>query len=121
EKWFQEYGCHIIDISKLEVVESIQESTAKMRNMYQQYGLYPVYIVLSYTETPFGHVIRAVKRCVYTHSSLALDSSLNDMVSFTYEISGDKGLTIETLKTFTDKTLSSLIDVMCVFVDISAI
>lgn len=121
EKWFQEYGCHIIDISKLEVVESIQESTAKMINMYQQYGLYPVYIVLSYTETPFGHVIRAVKRCVYTHSSLALDSSLNDMVSFTYEISGDKGLTIETLKTFTDKTLSSLIDVMCVFVDISAI
>lgn len=116
QKWFQEYGCQIIDVTKLNPVQTIQESTTKMRNLYKRYNLYPVYIILSWTETPFGHVIRHVKKCTYTHSALCLDSSLEGMVSFTYEIGGDKGLTVETLKTYTGKTLGSLINVLCIFV-----
>lgn len=42
----------------------------------------PVYIVLSYTSTAFGKVIKAYQKCTYTHAMLSLDHTLKKLYSY---------------------------------------
>ena len=47
--------------------EVIQESSAGMNAMYKKQNLYPIYIVLSFSNTIFGKIITRIKHCTYSH------------------------------------------------------
>lgn len=44
--------------------------------------LYPVYVILFSSNTTFGHVIKNVTNSDYTHAAISLDSTMNNLYSF---------------------------------------
>jgi len=81
-KYYENYTRpRIIDISHLG--ESITESTIGMRREYNNHGLYPIYIVLSYNGTIFNNLVKLTQGSTYTHAGLALDSDLKKIYTFT--------------------------------------
>ena len=118
--YLKEFAPRIIDISDIKVneVDLIRESTHEMRNIFKSKNLYPVYIVLSYTDTLFGHVIRKIKKSTYTHAAICLDSNLKEMITFKFDhATGENGIVVEDLDYYLKKSDESLICVLCVFVD----
>lgn len=92
-----------------------EEDDSIIEESYKE-KLYPVYIVLSYTDTPFGRVCLKVTKGKYSHSGIALDADLKRIYTFT----GDAkyGFAIENLDIYSqncDDKLSKL-GVYCVFV-----
>lgn len=116
-KWFNETRPMIIDITNIDEGKSvITESTQKMRRMYEEYNLYPVYIVLSYSGNIYGKAIRFVKKSKYTHAGLSLDSDLQSIC--TYKI--DKyhnGFATDSLDTYIGESESAIISLLTLFVD----
>ena len=115
-RWFNEYGCQIIDLTKWNTDVSILESTTKMENVYKQKNLYPVYIVLSFTNTVFGKIINQVKHSVYSHSGIALDSKLNKIYTFRFD-KNTNGFGIEGLSNYLSNYEDAKISVMTLFVE----
>ena len=119
-KYLEAYAPTVVDISDIKVdkTDLIRESTYQMRNLYKRKNLYPIYIVLSYTDTFFGNIIRKVKKSTYTHAAICLDSNLKEMVTFKFDTkTGENGITIEDLDFYLTKSNDSLITVIAVFVD----
>lgn len=115
-RWFNEYGCQIIDLTKWNTDVSILESTVKMENVYKQKNLYPVYIVLSFTNTVFGKIINQVKHSVYSHSGIALDSKLDKIYTFRFD-KNTNGFGIEGLSNYLANYQDAKISVMTLFVE----
>ena len=97
------------------LLEDKEEDDSIIEESYKE-KLYPVYIVLSYTDTPFGRVCLKVTKGKYSHSGIALDADLKRIYTFT----GDAkyGFAIENLDIYSqncDDKLSKL-GVYCVFV-----
>lgn len=61
--------------------------------------LYPIYIMISFTKTSFGNLIKKVTHSKYTHSAISLDSSMEKMYSFDV-INGQSGFSIESIKDY---------------------
>lgn len=114
--YIKEHTCKIIDVSKISTSESIIESSNNMKMLYKKLDLYPVYIVLSFTNTKFGKIIRFLKKSTYTHAGISLDSDLKEILTFKYN-SNFNGFSFEDLKTYTDTYDDALIEVLCLFVD----
>lgn len=112
-KWMKTYGANVINITGLE--SSLNEGVT-VNSLYEKYDLYPVHIVLSYTNTKFGKVIRLVKNSKYTHAGLSLDSGLNNIVTFEH---GEdyNGFHCESLEDYTKKYKDCIIVLMTIFVD----
>lgn len=94
--------------------EFITEATNQMKK-----GKYPIFIVNTYTGTPFGKVITAYTHANYNHSSIALDSSLKELYSF--NLSGFVHESLDALLKLNDH---AKMQVRCIFVqkaDISRI
>lgn len=73
----------------------------------------PIFIVNSYQGKFHSKVIATHTHSIWSHSSISMDSKLDNIFSF-----GSKGFTIEKLKdSYKNKTPSSIIEVLCVFVD----
>ena len=91
--------------------EPIQESSSS--------NLHPVFIVTTYTYTPFGKAVRAVTNDTYTHSSLGLDSSLSKLYSFnassSVSINGRNGLSLESIEQYINDSKDSIMQVSAVF------
>ena len=127
--FLEEYLPRIIDITNTDTTESIEESTSEMRDMYKKKGLYPIYIVLSYSYTAFGRIIKAVKGSKYSHAGLSTDSDLKNI--YTFKFGGMKktdsngvtkkefydGFSDENLGAYLYNSKDALIDVLCVFVN----
>ena len=107
----------IIDLTKVQFPSTIiSESSNRMRNLYKEKNLYPVFIVLSFTNTVFGKIIRFAKKSTYTHAGLSLDSNLKNILTFKYG-SNYNGFNFESIKTYTDTYDGALLEILCLFVD----
>ena len=118
-KWFNKNHANIIDLTKFKVNTNtiLNESTPKMRKMYKDNELYPVYIVLTYTNSLFSKIIRKVKSSKFTHAGLTLDSDLSKILTFKFDIGANNGFTVENLDKYISIYKDTLISVMAVFVD----
>lgn len=113
-RWLQEHACKIVDVQNLQT--PIVESTSQMRDLYKSKNLYPIYLVLSFSDTLFGNIIRKVKHSKFSHVGLSLDSSLNNI--YTFKFGGEfNGLNVESLKDYILNSKDAIIDVLCIFVD----
>jgi hypothetical protein len=116
--WLRNHAITIVDISKMKLNEvSLCESTSSMRKRFKELDLYPVYIVLSYTETLFGKIIRKIKNSMFTHAGLCLDSDLRNILTFEFIQKKSNGFNLDSLEDYINKTPRALLSVMCVFVD----
>lgn len=79
---------------------------------------YPIFIVNSYTGTPFGKIIKTYTHSVYTHSSISLDTSLEKLYSFNGDNKVNKsgGFSIESLSSYVNYNNDCMIQVNCIFV-----
>lgn len=114
-EYLKEHQAVIYDISKKNY-DVLTESSKVMRSLYKEKNIYPVYIVLSWTNTFFGKIIRFVKDSKYTHAGMTLDSNLNKIVTFKYD-SVSNGFEIENLKGYINTYRDCQIEVLCLFVD----
>ena len=114
-EWLNEHKAIIYDLTKTNI-ESVNESTKAMRDLYKEYDIYPVYIVLSWNNTLFGKLIKFVKDSKYTHAGLTLDSDLAEIVTFKYDQTAN-GFNIENLKRYINTFNDCQIEVLCLFVD----
>ena len=81
---------------------------------------FPVYVIITWTNTAFGKVISAVTDCRYSHVAMSLDSSLKKLYSFNLvNHTGQKlgGFSIETLKGYLKDYQNSLMCVYTIFLD----
>lgn len=116
-KWLRERACKVIDLTKMNTdIDVVQESSSNMKKLYDKNKLYPVYIVLSFTNTPFGKVIRTLKHSTYTHAGLCLDSDLKNIVTFKFGAHWN-GFSSESLDVYIDAYDDALLDVLTIFVD----
>ena len=117
--WYRSREPQIIDIRHLaKDPSSILESTAAMQKEYESLNLYPIYIVLSFSGTLFGKIIRAAKKCTYSHAGMCLDSNLQQIYTFKYEAKNKyNGFHIENLETYINNSDEAIIDVVAIFVD----
>lgn len=116
-KWLEEHAARIVDISKLNYNrDTILESTANMRNIFKEKNLYPIYIVISYTNTTFGKIINKVKNSVYSHAGISLDSDLSKICTFMWG-PGFNGFWTESIDSYIKTSKDAIIDVLAIFVD----
>lgn len=105
------YYMDVIDISKMQVATEADVSVTKN-------DLYPVFIVLSYTNTAFGNIINKVKHSNYSHASIAFESDLEHLYSFN-AASENKlgGISYESISGYLKQYKDSRIKVLAVFVN----
>lgn len=116
--YLKEHAPIIVDLTKFKVSSTVlTESTATMRKKFNEYDLHPVYIVLSYTGTVMGKIIRAVKGSMFTHSGISLDSDLKTILTFNFNGNKNKGFVVDSLQKYESVTPKALISVLCVFVN----
>lgn len=87
------------------------ESTSKKK-------LKPIFIVVSYTDTPFGKVISKFTGDIYSHAALSFDSILENMYSFNLSSSYGKhgGISFEKISDYVKYNAESTMSVLAVFV-----
>lgn len=120
-KWFNEHCAHVIDLSGYNInnnYNSLFESTTAMNKMYDKLDLHPVYIILSYTNTFFGNIIRKVKSSTFTHSGFTLDSDLKEIYTFKFDTKNRyNGFSVESIDKYLEKFEDAHISILCLFVD----
>lgn len=74
----------------------------------------PIYIILVYTASPFGKIIKQYTHGIYTHAALSLDSTLDRLYSFNLNNNFSKlgGFSIESIKGYLHDNKDA---VMCVY------
>lgn len=83
-----------------------------------QKDMVPIFIVNSWTNTLGGKVIRTVTKSTYTHSAIALDTSLTKLYSFNADNKLNKfgGVSLESIDEYIKVYDKCLINVRCLFV-----
>lgn len=108
----ESYKNNISDLTSL--VENVNDNHIDiLTESSNDKDLYPVFIVLSYTNTSFGKIITKVTNSIYSHAALSLDSSLERLYSFN---AGVNGFSLESITGYKKKYDDSIIQVSCVFV-----
>ena len=99
----------------------MQDRTCKMKQIKfgnrKKNGLYPVYIVTTYSDSKPSEVIVTHTNSLFSHALLTTDSSLRTMYSFGIEtVNGEirNGLVIDSINNHKEK--DSIIQVLCIFV-----
>ncbi len=119
-KWFNEHSCKIVDLSNINIDEnvSINESSTYMEDLYRELDLYPVYIILTYNNTPFSKIIRKIKGSTFTHAGITLNSDLKTILTFMFNTETKKGgFSLESLDYYLNIYKDMSLDVLCLFVD----
>lgn len=83
-KWkahFRNLNMEMIDLTGEDAVTHIDESKVEV-------NCYPLYVVLSWTHTPFGKIIRKATKGIYTHCSFSLDDKLDKLYTFNGNTNG---------------------------------
>ena len=104
---------NIINIDARELSDvSITEASTKNND------LEPIFIITSFTETPFGKVIKKVTNGRYTHASLSFDTSLENLYTFNLvnKIKRNGGISFESLSSYIKECPDALIKVQVIFV-----
>lgn len=98
----------IYDISNIEY--SINEASNENNDKF------PIYVVLSFTNSTFGKGIQKFTNGIYSHASISLDSKLDKMYSYNLDLKGG-GFKVENLKNYIKKEKNTIICVYAIFVD----
>ena len=115
--WLKEHSACVVDITKIRIPERIiNESTANMRKLYKERNLYPVYIVLSHSNTLFGKIINKVKNSTYSHAGLSLDSDMKNITTYKCD-KYINGFSTDSLDTYISESKESILTVLAFFVD----
>lgn len=100
-------GFKIIDLSKL--VESEDGvNIAVNENKIRGKDLYPIYVVLTYTDTVFANITKTVTKAVYTHAAIGFDSSLKKLYTYNLTEGGFGTESIDKYKNLSDKCIVSV-------------
>lgn len=80
----------------------------------------PVFIVTSYTNTPFGKAIKTFTHSEYTHAAISFDTSLEELYSFNADpkYNSDRykgGISRESLSSYIESYNRTIIQVNCIF------
>lgn len=80
----------------------------------------PVFIVTSYTNTPFGKAIKTFTHSEYTHAAISFDTSLEELYSFNADpkYNSDRykgGISRESLSSYIESYDKTIIQVNCIF------
>ena len=109
-------GCNLYtnefyDATSIHDDEYIEESTKDNKN--------PVYIILVYTASPFGKMIKEYTHGIYTHAAMSLDNTLNKLYSFNLNNQFNKlgGFSIESIEGYKKDNKDSIMCVYTTFVD----
>ena len=78
---FKKLNMEMVDLTDEDTLTHIDESNVEA-------NCYPLYIVLSWTHTPFGKIIRKATKGIYTHCSFSLDDKLNKLYTFNGNVNG---------------------------------
>jgi len=124
--WYRENGFRVVDLTKYIDEEVVTEASMQTSKLFVEKNMYPVYIVLSYTSTPFGKVIRKVRGSYYTHAGLSLDSNMNEIFTFKYDKDKIKkawncGFQIESLDYYRKVSKDAEVEILTLFVDKSTL
>ena len=78
----------------------------------------PIFIVNSFTNTPFGKIITTYTHSNYSHTAISLDTSLTHMYSFNADNKKNAfgGFSIESIKDYIAYYKDSIIQVNCIFI-----
>lgn len=126
----------IADTSDIEIVDLTTLETANIplqESLEENKRLEPIFIVLSFTGTPFGKLITMYQHCKFSHAALSLDSKLDKLYTFNMRMDKEEiekngktvvksrpagGADIEHLKDYYDVSTGGDADicVMCIFV-----
>lgn len=104
----EEFTVDVKDLTKLKVVDMIEESTKNdiTKN--------PVYIVLLKSDSLFGKVINKITNSTYSHAAIGVESDLSRLYSFNLD---KGGFAIESLKSYINQNNKSELAVYTVFLD----
>lgn len=115
EESIVDYNFNIIDIQNIST-KFITESTTEMNTLYATNNLYPIYIVLSFSDTTFGYVERFLEKVKYSHSGISLDSNLKNIYTYAFN-KQNNGFNIENLHNYVSNSSKAIIGVFAIFVD----
>lgn len=103
---FMKIKTDAIDLNECTILEAVGRNTK------------PIFIVNSWTNTPFGKAIRVATRSVYTHSAISFDTSLENLYSFNADNKRNKlgGVSLESLSGYISVYENCRINVECIFV-----
>lgn len=116
--WLKEHAVNIVDVTKLKFPSIITESSNMMKKLYKENKLYPVYIVISFSDTLFGKVINKIKKSEYSHAGISLDSNLQQIMTFKFHLESKiNGFFVENLDDYINNSKEAKIIVLSLFVD----
>lgn len=89
----------------------IEESTRDNKN--------PIYVILVYTASPFGKMIKKYTHGIYTHAAMSLDNTLNKLYSFNLNNEFNKlgGFSIESIEGYKKDNKDAIMCVYTTFVN----
>ena len=119
--WFKNHSPRVIDVTNIEnqlifKEEPIEETSKFMEDLYAEKNLYPIFIVMSYSNTMFGNVERRLKHVKYTHSGLCFNSDLSEIFTFSFG-KNFNGFTTDSLQTYLNNSPKAIMSIICIFVD----
>ena len=110
-KWnahFKNINMDMSDLTDEDTITHIDESKVEP-------NCYPLYVVLSWTHTPMGRIIRKATKGIYTHCSFSLDDKLNKLYTFNGNVNGFSLESINDTKNYPHDD-ESCISVYCIMV-----
>ena len=116
------YNFKFINLSNYTTSDIIDESV-HFDNIYDpaetKMKLYPVFIAMVYNKSLHGELIKKITNSQYSHVGIALDSSLDNIYSFTYHnnITRDDGFGSDTIRYWLNRDKNSKLAVAVIFVD----
>lgn len=114
--WYKEVRPTIENVTKIKDSKLVlNESSVTMDNIYRKKDIYPLFIVLSYSGTLFGKIIRTVKRCEYAHAGIAFNSDMKTISTFKFA-KDFQGFNNDDLEVYKGESKDAIIDVICLFV-----
>lgn len=115
-EYLNEKSIKIIEIANIKNFSSEDELELDDET-FDDNNIEPIYIVLSYTATPFGKAIKYYQRCTYTHAGLSLTPTLNKIYSYNLIPKLNvNGFSIESLDDYNDKSLDCKLKVLVCFI-----
>lgn len=117
ERQIKYFEKNIIDITEIANLNDFNTANIDEDIEYEESSIEPVYIVLSYTDTTFGKVIKTYQRSTYTHAGLSLEPTLGKIYSFNLQPKLNiNGLSIESLDAYNDKNNNAKLKILVVFI-----
>ena len=102
------------DKSTFHLIDMRSENAVYIREATEDNNVFPVYIVLSYTDSTLGKITNAVTHANYSHASISLDNTMTKLYTFS---STENKMTIENIQQYRNVNEEARMEVLCLFVN----